>query len=185
MAKRVKFNVRNVYYAKMTIGENDAVSYAAPVAIPGAVTLALDPEGENSIFWADGERYYESYGNNGYSGNLEVAEFPDSFKQDILGYVKDATTGKLTEFSDVEPEHFALLFQMDGSPEKTRFVFYNVLPSRENVDAETTTETKEPKTESIDISVSNLPNGAVRSVVHESDAAFATWFDSVTAPTRS
>ena len=184
MAKRVKFNIKNVHYAKLTIGDNNAVSYGTPVAIPGAVNLSLDPEGDNSIFWADGERYYESYANNGFSGNLEVAELVDSFKQDILGYVKDATTGKLTEFSDVEPERFALLFQMDGSPEKTRFVFYNVLPSRENVEAETTTETKEPKTESINISAASLPNGAVRSVVHESDAAYANWFESVTVPTK-
>ena len=33
-ANKVKFGISNVYYAKMTIANDNTISYATPVAIP-------------------------------------------------------------------------------------------------------------------------------------------------------
>ena len=92
MADKVKFNIKNVHYAVIT--EGDTNTWATPVAIPGAVSFALEPQGDTSPFYADGIVYYQSTANNGYSGDLEMADYPASFLKDIFG-VSEGTTSKV------------------------------------------------------------------------------------------
>ena len=81
---KVKYNLKNVHAAKMTVTEEGAFTYAAPQAIPGAVSISLDAEGETSPFYADGIVYFRSTTNNGYSGDLEIALIPEWFRTEIL-----------------------------------------------------------------------------------------------------
>ena len=55
---KVKFNICNVHYAPLTVTEDGIVTYAAPVPLPGAVSISLDPTGEPESFYADGIEYY-------------------------------------------------------------------------------------------------------------------------------
>ena len=80
MANKIKYGIRSVYYAVATEGTGGALTYATPVALPGAVNLTLSQEGEQNTFYADDVAYFTSNSNNGYSGTLEVALIPDSFR---------------------------------------------------------------------------------------------------------
>lgn len=54
MNNKVKFNICNCHYALQSVAEDGEMTFDVPVAMPGAVSLALDPNGEPESFYADG-----------------------------------------------------------------------------------------------------------------------------------
>ena len=58
MGNKVKYNLKNVHVAKLSKDEEGNLVYTTPVAIPGAVSISLDAEGDSSPFYADGIVYF-------------------------------------------------------------------------------------------------------------------------------
>ena len=81
---KVKFNICNCHYALQKTQENGEIGFERPGAMPGAVSIALDPNGEPESFYADGIEYYIIANNMGYDGDLELALIPESFRTDVL-----------------------------------------------------------------------------------------------------
>ena len=181
MAK-VKYGLKNVYYAKITEGANGAVTYGTPVAWPGAVSMSLDAEGELTPFRADNMNYWVASSNNGYSGELETALIPPAFRKDILGEVED-TNGVLVEYANAKPASFALLFQVENDVDATRFCYYNCAATRPSSEANTTEETIEPQTDTISFTASPRADGLVKAMAESNNTGYDTWFESVYTPT--
>lgn len=160
MANKIKYGIKNVYYAVATIATNNTATYATPVAIPGAVSLSLDPQGDNVTFYADNIAYWVGNGNNGYSGTLEIARIPDSFKTDVLGMVKDAKD-VLVEDLNASIVHFALLFQFEGDDKATKHVMYNCTCARASEAGTTKGESIEPATETLNIDAKSIYNASL------------------------
>lgn len=191
MANKIKYGLKNVYYAVATIANDGSATYDTPVAIPGAVSLSLEPQGENTPFYADNIAYWIGVANNGYEGDLEIARVPDSFKTDVLGY-KTSGNGLYVEDANAGAIHFALLFQFEGDVKATRHVMYNCTATRAAASGNTKGENVEPQTETLTIKattvyVSALNTDVVKSETNESttDTIYNGWFTAVTLPTAA
>ena len=147
---KVKYGLKNVHYAKATIDENGVPSYGEVKPWPGAVSMSFDQEGGVTKFRADNRDYWMGQSNNGYSGDLETALIPDSFREDILGEVK-SNDGTYTEYADAKTVPFALLYQFEGDVKNSRHVLYYCTATRPQVNGETTDEEIEPQTETLTV----------------------------------
>lgn len=187
MSNKVKYNLKNVHAAKLTTEVVEGVtnySYATPKAIPGAVSLSLDAEGDSSPFYADGIVYFRTYANNGYSGDLEIALIPEWFRTEILKELLDSN-GVLVERADnTESVKFALLFEFDGDEHGIRHVLYNCAASRPSIESQTKEETIEPRTETLNLTADPREDGLVKSRTGDTtdSAIYDGWYESVYVP---
>ena len=181
---KVKFNICNVHYALITVDDDGEVTFGTPVAMPGAVSLSLEPNGEPSNFYADGYAYYTISNNMGYEGDLELAMVPESFRTDVLKESLDDNS-VLVESANVETANFALLFEFDGDVKKIRHVLYNCSAARPNIESATNEEEIEVQTETLAITAAPLANGYVKARTGDSttDTVYTGWYSSVYMPT--
>ena len=180
---KVKFNISNAHYALLTQNDNGEVSFGTPVALPGAVSLSLDPTGEPESFYADGIEYYVINNNQGYDGDLELAMIPESFRTDVLMETTDSNN-VLVENSNSQTGHFALLFEFDGDIKKIRHVMYNCSASRPGISSQTNTESKEVQTETLKVKARPLASGLVKAKTGDSTkaSAYNNWYKRVYEP---
>lgn len=183
MGNKVKFNICNVHYAPITIGTDGTVTFATPVAMLGAVSLSLDPNGEPESFYADGIEYYTINNNMGYDGDLELAMIPESFRTDILKETADSNK-VLVEDANSETGAFALLFEFDGDVKKIRHVLYNCSASRPKIESKTNEESREVQTETLSVKARPLASGYVKAKTGDNttDAVYTAWYDAVYQP---
>ena len=190
MGNKVKYNLKNVHAAKLTESVVEGVTqytYAKPQAIPGAVSISLDAEGDSSPFYADGIVYFRSVSNNGYSGDLEIALIPEWFRIEILQEALDSH-GVLVEKSDrAESVKFALLFEFDGDVRAIRHVMYNCTASRPSIESETKEDTIEPGTETLSLTADPREDGLVKSRTGDSTdtATYQNWYKTVYIPVEA
>lgn len=181
MANKVKFGLSNVYISKVTYS-GGTYTYGTPFALPGAVNLTLDPEGDSADFFADNTKYFTASTNQGYSGSLEIALINDAFRTQILGETQD-TKGAFVENKDDTIADFALGFQINGDDKNRKFWIYNVTAARPSTSSQTIENSKEPVTDTLNITATaRLTDGAVKVFMEESasnTAEYAGFFTAV------
>lgn len=142
MAKnKVQFGLTNVHYATFERDVDGKFTYNEPVRIEGAVSLTLNPVGDEMKFYADNGVYFSRFANNGYEGTLNIAMITDKIRTDILG--EKMVNGGFLETGDARPKDVALMFEVDGDVEQTRFVYYSCSIARPSQTANTTGESIE------------------------------------------
>ena len=189
MAKKnkVKFGLKNVYFAKATIDEKtNTATYETPKRYPGAVSLSMEAQGESTKFYADDGVYYTATAHNGYEGDLESALVPDEFRTEILGEITDQN-GVLIVDADAPTEPFALLFEFSGDQSGRRHALLNCTATRPAVGSTTKAESVEVQTETITISAAPIYCEALKKSITKLDAdpssgAYEGWFGEVYTP---
>lgn len=186
---KVRFGLKNVYYAVLT--EGDTNSWETPVAVKGAVAITLDDNSTSNPFYADNITYYRTFANNGYSGSLEMALIPESMLADIWGIEEDSTAKVIYEKTGIQPKPFALLFEVDGDQDSELNVLYRVLPtSKPNAGSSTIEDTPTPVTQTFNFEALPLVTGSAsqlglikaRTAADTPTATRTSWFTAVNVP---
>lgn len=186
MANKIKYGLSNVYIAPATIAADGTATYETPIAVPGAVNLSMEPQGEASPFYADNIVYYMVSTNTGYEGDLELALIPDAIRSHLFGEVTDSKN-LMVEDADAQLGHFALLFEFAHDVKNTRHVMYNCTATRPSVASQTKEDTTTPVTETLTITASTAKfdgHNIVKAKTTDSTTAtiYDAWFEAVTVP---
>ena len=186
MPNKVEFGLSNVHFGTYTYdAETKKVTLGAPYHLPGAVNLSLEVEAGDSPFHADNGVYYNSFSSAGSKGELEMALFPDEFKQKFLGYKKTKDGGVTKPFGATSGAVY-MAFEADGDKNKTRVILYNCALGEIQREYSTTEKSKEPVTEKLPFSCSgDTATGIWKSQYTPEAAGYASIFTSPEAPVLS
>lgn len=152
---KVTFGLEQVHIAFFDDEATEQPAWGAPIAIPGAVRWTPTAVGEASTFYADNTAYFSITANNGYTGELELANVPDEVLAEMLGWEID-DSGMIVEVSDAIPKHFALLGQVQGDKRSRRFVYYDCVASRPAKERTTKNESITPATDVLSLTISPI-----------------------------
>ncbi len=194
-ANKVKFGLSRVAYALVTETTTSGVttsSYGTIKELKGAVSLSLSNDAEKSVFRADNEDFFVSYGQGSYSGDLEVARVNEDFLKDVLGYTEDNDKILVESSASMQTTtYFALLFQFEGDQRSVQHCLYKCSASRPDIASETTGENGsiDPKTETLTITA--VPRVDADKYIHiqtqetTTTAVVEAWYTAVPTPTFS
>ncbi|MBQ8963286.1 MAG: phage tail protein [Clostridia bacterium] len=158
MANKVRYGLKNAHYAEVTFAADGTPTFGTPVAIPGAVSIALSKQGDTYTFYADDGSYFELGDNASYEGDTVFALIPEALRAYALGETLDAKN-VLVEGANPAKGHFALLFEFTGDQKAIRHVLYNCTASENTLEGQTKGENIEVQTETLTITARALPNG--------------------------
>lgn len=179
---KVRYGLSNVHVGTVTV-EDGTPTFGTPTAYPGAVSITMTAEGEQSSFYADNIVYYVTDSNNGYTGDLEMAYLYDWFETQYLGS-KESQEGMIVETSDNPTQMAYLMFQFEGDVNATKYIIYNMTFGRPDLEGNTKEDTTEPNTTTIPFTsvplVTEFGN-VVKSKVPSTASNYAKFF--TTAPT--
>lgn len=184
---RIRYGLKNLYYAVATAGTGGTLTYATPVAIPGAKSISLAPAGTAIDEPADDVVWFHKDTNDGYTGTVEFEDTAagDAFLADVLGMTTD-TKDVVFEAASDEYKEFALLGQFTlegGADDETgkRFCFFRCIATRPNTDG----NTKEVggltvATNTVNITaMARISDDMVKASCDSNSTAYANWFTAV------
>lgn len=184
MGNKVKFGLKNLYIAGAAETPTGII-FGVPKRWPGLVSISMEPQGENSAFYADDTKYFVATTNDGYEVTVETALVPDWFKKDYLGQTEDSE-GNLVEQNTDMPKYFAALFEFTGDQRATRHCLFYCQATRPTEEAETKGESAEVKTEEIKFTALALPGTNIiksKTTDNTTQAAYDAWYTEVVIPT--
>lgn len=182
-SNKVRFGLSNLYFGTYTVSTTGSVTLGSPVAVPGAVSLNLDPETEETVFYADNTKYYVSNADNGFTGEIEVAQFSDTFKTTFMNYIT-LSDGGIAQIKGEDNKVCYVMFQSEGDAQSRRGILYNVSLGQISRSYSTTEGSKEPVTATLSITVvGDNTTGITRASYTEDATGYSTLFTTPPVPT--
>ena len=152
MANKVEFGISELHVGTYTVDSDGVVTLGEPYHQKGAVSFAPEEQSESNQFYADNVVYWSGFSGGSFEGDLEVAKFDDAFKTAFLGY-KTLTDGGLAVVKNAIKPDVYIAFQVEGDAEERRVIFYNAQLGSITREFSTIEDTKEPATETLNVTV--------------------------------
>lgn len=185
MANKVEFGISNLYVGTYTVGTTGSVTMGTPYHQAGAVSFSPEEQSENSNFYADNVIYWSAYTSGTFEGDLEVAKFDDTFKTQYLGYISKSDGGIAAVKNATKPSVY-IAFQVEGDSESRRVIMYNCSLGGITREYSTITDTKEPVTETIAVTVAGDNATGISMVSYDkTSTGYSTLFTNPPAPTTT
>lgn len=182
---KVVFGLSDVYFGTYSVSTTGTVTLGTPYHVPGAVNLSLEADTEETVFWADNVKYYVVNADNGFTGDLEMAYFPDAFKTQFMNY-RTQSDGGLAQVKGMKNKDVYMMFQADGDKEHRRAIMYNIALGPISREYSTSEGNIEPKTATMPITVTGDNDTGVTRVVYGEDATgYATLFTTPPVPSTN
>lgn len=187
---KIKFGLQDVAYAMVTETQDPQTgawtsTYGSWKAIPGAVNLSLDPEGEENNFYADNIVYVVLASNQGYTGNFEVALLTEEAEKDLLRRTADTNDVIVENAANAIPPYFALRFRIEGDVNNRKYVLYRCALTRPSISGSTKEQSITPATDTVNFKCTPRPDDGVV-FAHTGDSTDATtlaaWDSAVYVP---
>lgn len=181
---RVRYGIKNLYYAVATDDGEGNLTYATPVHVAGAKSIDLAPAGDSMDEYADNVRWYHEETNQGYDGTLEFEDTATArvFTETVLGRTKD-TNGLTWESIDDKVKEFALMCEFSfagGTETGMRFCFLRCVIGRPNLTGATSEASKNIQTNSVNVtSMPRVSDGKVQAYCESTDTGYEHFFDAV------
>lgn len=181
---RIRYGLKNLYYAIATEGAGGALTYATPIAIPGAKSIALSASGDSMDEYADDVVWYHSDANQGYSGTLEFEDTAagDAFQAAVLGLETDQNDVTWESGAD-QTKEFALLGQFSlagGTETGKRFALLRCVISRPEMNGQTKESGITVQTNTVNITaMPRINDDLVKATAPSTSAKYETWFEAV------
>lgn len=181
MADKVLFGFSDLYIGTYTDNAG-TVTLGTPVRVPGAVSYAADPQGDNYTFYADNIAYYSNYTSGTYEGDLTVAMFDETFRTTFLGQITLADGG-VAEVKNASKPNIYMMFQVKGDEKGRRVIFYNGTLGNVTREYSTIEESIEVATESVPVTfVGDATTGITKVTYKDGDAGYSTLFTNPPVP---
>lgn len=184
--KKVLFNIKKVQFSKITETSASGVpTYAAPILVPGTVSLSLDSDSSLDPFYADGIAYYTPAGTNSYSGTLENANFSEEVLKAIFNWALDSNNN-LVEV-DTGSNEFGMQFAVDSNDGEVYFTLFRCSATKPSMNFQTKESSATINTQSVDITISSISTSdgknIVKSYATKEAANYADYMTKIVVPT--
>lgn len=182
MANKVMYGVSNLHVGLYNVSTSGSVTLGTPYALPGTVNITMDAQSEENKFYADNVTYWSGYSDQGYSGTITNALFPDDFKTRFMNY-KALQDGGIAQVKGQPNKTVYFMFQSEGDDKARRGIFYNVSLGQITREYATVEDAITPATAALDFTVNgDNKTGIVRAAYTSGSAVYTTMFTTPPVP---
>lgn len=144
---KVRFGASRVVYA---LEDDNGDIQGTWKSLAGAVQISFSPQNDSNTFYADNSGYFITTGAASDEFSIQLADMTDEAKADLLGFLSEDTSGLNIEPVNAKHQTFAMGYQVEGDGNTLRGVKYGCTLNRPSEEHNTTTDSTDPDTLTLD-----------------------------------